>query len=185
MPVMDGIAATRELCRRYPRARRPRIVGMTANATEEDRRQCEVAGMDDYLPKPVRPELLAAALRRASRLAAAGADDFSAEGLAEMHRLYEEEGARELVGAMAQDLPAQCAELDRGTATRDAALVRRAAHSLKSAARMVGAEELGALWERIERLSDASTLDDAIGLVPEAVVRHERLVSRLRRELEP
>jgi len=113
-------------------------------------------------------------------------EDFSAQGLAALRRLYDEEGAGEIVGAMAEDLPEQSARLRRGAATRDAQLVGHAARNLMSAARTVGADVLGALWERIELLSaDPATLDEAIGLAPEAVVRHERLVTRLRRELEP
>ena len=66
MPAMDGLDATRELCRRYPDAR-PRIIGMTASTFAEDRRACIEAGMDDYLAKPVRPDDVAAALRSATR----------------------------------------------------------------------------------------------------------------------
>jgi signal transduction histidine kinase len=63
MPVMDGIAATRELCRRWS-GDRPRIVGMTGNVLPEVQLECEAAGMDDYVPKPVTAEDLAAALSR-------------------------------------------------------------------------------------------------------------------------
>ena len=68
MPVMDGLTATGELCKRYPAERRPRIVGMTADALAEDRRVAELSGMDDYLIKPVTPEALATALKRCARL---------------------------------------------------------------------------------------------------------------------
>ncbi|RYZ65769.1 MAG: response regulator, partial [Proteobacteria bacterium] len=71
MPVMDGLDATRELVRRseLPGARqRPRIVGMSANAMTGDRRTAEIAGMDDYVPKPVSVDLLVAALKRCERL---------------------------------------------------------------------------------------------------------------------
>jgi CheY-like chemotaxis protein len=53
MPIMDGLEATRELCRLLPFESRPRIVAMTANALAEDKRECELAGMDDYISKPV------------------------------------------------------------------------------------------------------------------------------------
>jgi CheY-like chemotaxis protein len=62
MPVMDGISATRELCRRLPLASRPRIVGMTGNVLPEVRLECQLAGMNDYVPKPVTAEALVKAL---------------------------------------------------------------------------------------------------------------------------
>jgi signal transduction histidine kinase len=64
MPIMDGITATREICRRLPAAKRPRIVGMTGNVLPEVQLECRLAGMDDYVPKPVTAEVLVAALSR-------------------------------------------------------------------------------------------------------------------------
>ena len=63
MPEMDGLAAAREICRRWP-ALRPRMVAMTANAMQGDREECMAAGMDDYVSKPVRVQDLQAALER-------------------------------------------------------------------------------------------------------------------------
>jgi PAS domain S-box-containing protein len=67
MPEMDGLEATREICRRWPADSRPRIVGLTANATTENRRECLAAGMDDYLSKPLVPQFLIDALRKVQR----------------------------------------------------------------------------------------------------------------------
>jgi CheY-like chemotaxis protein len=58
MPEMDGLDATRQICARVPRSRRPQIVAMTANAMQGDRELCLQAGMDDYLSKPIRVEEL-------------------------------------------------------------------------------------------------------------------------------
>jgi GAF domain-containing protein/CheY-like chemotaxis protein/HPt (histidine-containing phosphotransfer) domain-containing protein len=67
MPEMDGFEASREINRRWPGGRRPRIVAMTANAMQGDRELCEAAGMDDYVAKPIRIEELVAALERSPR----------------------------------------------------------------------------------------------------------------------
>lgn len=53
MPVMDGIEAT-HCIRRLSQITQPRILAMTANASEQDRRRCLEAGMDDFISKPIR-----------------------------------------------------------------------------------------------------------------------------------
>jgi len=57
MPVMDGLAATREIRKLSLRASLP-IIAMTANAMKEDRDRCLEAGMNDYITKPIDPEVL-------------------------------------------------------------------------------------------------------------------------------
>ena len=52
MPRLDGLAATRETRLRRP-GDRPRIVAVTASATDDSRRACLGAGMDDFITKPV------------------------------------------------------------------------------------------------------------------------------------
>lgn len=60
MPVLDGCNATAQLRRDGYRGR---IVALTANSTEEDRRRCLAAGCDGFLTKPIDPEQLARAVR--------------------------------------------------------------------------------------------------------------------------
>ncbi len=54
MPLMDGIEATREIRRMGNEIMNPdvTIIAMTANATEEDRKKCLKAGMNDFITKP-------------------------------------------------------------------------------------------------------------------------------------
>ena len=65
MPEMDGLGATREIVGSWPEKERPRIIAMTANAMDEDREACFEAGMDDYVPKPIRMNELVRALSEA------------------------------------------------------------------------------------------------------------------------
>jgi PAS domain S-box-containing protein len=63
MPNLNGIDATREI-RRDSLNRSTPIVAMTANAFEEDRQACMAAGMDDFIIKPVDPDVLYETLLR-------------------------------------------------------------------------------------------------------------------------
>jgi CheY-like chemotaxis protein len=63
MPEMDGLEATRVILLRVAPEGRPRIVAMTANVSDEDRREADAAGMDGYITKPIRiPDLVGALL---------------------------------------------------------------------------------------------------------------------------
>ncbi len=68
MPEMDGLEATRRICREWPAHQKPKIIAMTANAMQGDREKCLEAGMDDYITKPVRREELAIALSKCQPL---------------------------------------------------------------------------------------------------------------------
>jgi CheY-like chemotaxis protein len=64
MPEMDGLEACRQLRRRLPPARQPKVVAFTANAMEGDRNICLAAGMNDYISKPAMLDEIAAVIRR-------------------------------------------------------------------------------------------------------------------------
>ncbi|HTH47441.1 MAG TPA: response regulator, partial [Candidatus Limnocylindria bacterium] len=71
MPELDGYETAQRLRanpRLAPYNRQPvRIVALTADAMDRNREKCEAAGMNGYLTKPVRLELLLAALAEAEQ----------------------------------------------------------------------------------------------------------------------
>jgi CheY-like chemotaxis protein len=63
MPELDGYETTQRI-RTRPDCKTIRIIAMTANAMRGESEKCLEAGMDDYLSKPVRLELLRDMLAR-------------------------------------------------------------------------------------------------------------------------
>jgi PAS domain S-box-containing protein len=173
MPEMDGLEATRVIRERWP-DRRPRIIAMTAGATEDDRRATLEAGMDDFVSKPIRQEELVAALGRAggmvldpAALDALGEAIGGPEALAELTRTFLDDSDR-LMGELRESVEA--GRVDE---------VRRHAHTLKSTAASFGATELSELSRRLEAQAQAGSIEDGGGLVEAIAAEFARVRTAL------
>ena|SRR5579875_124904 len=165
MPEMDGFAATAAIREREGATRHTPIVALTANALPSDRERCLAAGMDDYLPKPVRAEELAVVLRRWLGTAepapaaplAPNAPTLDPRALADLGAGAFGGGAelvREIVTLFLRDAPRRLASLRQLAQQGEAAELRRVAHALKGESGYIGAQRLRALCEQLEAAAE-------------------------------
>ncbi len=180
MPVMNGYEASREIrAREADGPRRTPIIAMTADAMEGDREKALEAGMDDYVTKPVRVEVLTGVLNRWTRPepdaeGGEGAGRRSPENavldreVLRAIKLLQDGGSPgllgELVETFVEDTEPRLKVLERAVTEGDLPAVRREAHALGGSAGSLGAVRVVKLCESLQR-ADEETLDRAGGLV--------------------
>jgi signal transduction histidine kinase/DNA-binding response OmpR family regulator len=152
MPGRDGYATAAEIRRRENGRRRVPIVAFTANATEEDRRRCLDAGMDDFIAKPVTLDALAVALDRWDR-------PFDEAALASFAAVAADapQALARLLDEFLSDARERLASARSAAGREDFAVLARDAHTVKGAAAAVGAAGLRELCRRLESAAAEST----------------------------
>jgi CheY-like chemotaxis protein len=177
MPVMGGLEATQKIRQmEMSTGKRIPIVAMTAHAAMHDERRCMEAGMDGYLSKPIRRELLVKEITRVSQPSTASQSSVAPSKRLELaatewniHELLDRvEGdrqfLRELLVIFRDDSQKSMAQARTALATRDLPAVARAAHTMKGMLKnlaMSTAAELAAALETAaqnERLEDSDVL---------------------------
>jgi CheY-like chemotaxis protein len=195
MPEMDGYAATAEIRKREgPNRRRP-IIAMTANAMEGDRERALEAGMDDHVPKPVKPEVLDAVLKRwVDKGVTESGETYSdrsydpakasREGVKPpldrdvLERLRELGGSElfsDLAETFLRDAPVRLVELRRAVEAGDAELVQRSAHALRGSSGSMGATQMARFCAGLQDAGARGDLAQSIELLGRLEVEFGRV----------
>jgi two-component system sensor histidine kinase/response regulator len=190
MPGIDGYEATGEIRRLEGDERHTPIIAMTAHSMKGDRERCLASGMDDYLSKPVRPQVLEDTLTRwirdGGRWAdepAGGPDDSSENGNGNGNG-HEEEGLELLDYSLLDDLrendlleqflplfeeetTSRLAAARGAIRDADFEALGRLAHALKGGTASFGASGMATLAARLEMAADDGDHRRAGLLLPE------------------
>ena len=145
MPKLDGIQATQELRRQ---GHQVKIIGLSANAVEQEDRKALRAGMNLYLTKPVKLEQLREAI---AGLIPKPVDASIRLQLVEM---FGDRGAQmyeEMVQSYYQELPVKVAQIQQAIAQSDHKDLRIYFHNLKTSAMYVGKTGLADICQQLEQ----------------------------------
>ena len=150
MPGMDGDIVTREIRdHQETYGPTPIIVAVTADTTERHRAQCIEAGMDDFVPKPLRLEGLRYGLVKWTAMAAKRGEEKRQSATTELRENllqrtgYDDESLlNEYIGLFLQDTSARLDRMKNAFVGGSLENFAREAHSLKGACLELGADRM-------------------------------------------
>jgi two-component system, sensor histidine kinase and response regulator len=188
MPVMDGYEATRAIRELEGDRRHTPIIAMTAAAMAGDREACLEAGMDDYMAKPIRPEVVRQALERwapgtidgngddpqHAADATAGVIDQSRIELLEQLDRDGGDLLSEVLHQYISDATSRMASLRVAVDDGDLGAAAETAHAMRGASANVGASMMATLCGRIEEFAkrgDASGCAALLGVADDEFER--------------
>ena len=179
MPEMSGYEATEIIRKREQEEGHDRVViiAMTANAMEATRRKCLAIGMDDFITKPIKPDVLAERLFPwlGVPLDAGAADDGGAVETPVDHPSCwnrkqalqyvggDSELLHDMMGLFLQRNTSLLLRVDAAIQARDAGALCEAAHAYKGAVNhfaAVGVREIALALEKAGRKNNLDGIED-------------------------
>jgi PAS domain S-box-containing protein len=201
MPEMDGFAATRRIRSLAGKRNGPPIIAITAHALEGDKERCIEAGMNDYLPKPVKMRVLEDLLTKwvkepmqTNSEATVSVQPPSAEVPVLDHELLEtwrslsnsssEDFLAEIIEIFLTNTPIIIAEIREAFQKQDLQKMRGLAHKMKGSSANLGACRLALVCSNLEQdaLAPANALLPQIAPAIELVESEYELVRRRLRQ---
>jgi signal transduction histidine kinase/HPt (histidine-containing phosphotransfer) domain-containing protein/ActR/RegA family two-component response regulator len=199
MPKVDGYEATRRI-RSLPDAKSVPVIGMSANAQEQNRRACLDAGMNDFIAKPfVRRRFLKTVAIRLDRDAPltgtvprtavidkepVPSTEIPIDFEAYVARMGGDRAiAKIIVTGFMELLPGQLLTLENALSVGDIETIDREAHSMKGGAANVCAQPLMSVARSLEMLAKSGTLEGAGMLFESLIIETRRLKEYLKNVL--
>ncbi|MEI8205470.1 MAG: response regulator [Kiritimatiellales bacterium] len=186
MPVMGGYEAARQI--RDPKSKAYNasipIIAMTAHAMQGDREKCLEAGMNDYVPKPVDPEILARAITK--WLPKKGEDSrkrdedkvWNHAGM--VNRLGGNKTlVKTIVTAFLMDIPGRMKALQGCLEAGDTSGAARQAHTIMGASANIGGETMAAVAREMEMAGKAGDMEMLKAHLGDLCAAFERLKQAL------
>lgn len=162
MPGMDGYEATYQLRLLESKEQHITIIAMTANNQVGDREKCLAVGMDDFISKPLKLELLADMLGKwftpnAEKITIVNSEEALSSNenvIDEVAYSYMEENiGKEITTILAlfqEDTPDYLNKLDVGIKNNDLTILSSTSHAIKSSAASLGALRLSNACQTME-----------------------------------
>jgi two-component system sensor histidine kinase/response regulator len=156
MPVLDGYDTAREIRQREDAEHSGRvpIVAMTANAMQGDRERCLAAGMDDYIPKPIDPDVLDEILARWLPPGQQDAPVLDPARLEQLRSLFTREEMTETLRDVAATITTELDNISQAITRNDRGTLAAAAHRVKNSAGMIGASALADAAAQLQSQAD-------------------------------
>jgi hypothetical protein len=166
MPVMSGTEATRIIRARESANGLPPvpIIAMTAAATPEDQAACIAAGMDDYIPKPIKTRLLMEKLLALGGQKTAAATPAGFDYAAAL-RAADQETVEIIAGVFLDTWQRDMAQLRNALAEDDLPVVERTAHSFRGSLACFAAEPAVQAASHIEKQARSRSSDNLASLI--------------------
>ena len=181
MPNLDGYEATGRIREREAgSSRRTPIVAMTAHAMQGDDQRCLDAGMDDYVAKPIKREILEQVLVRWGGPPPQDTSVLDTERLGELCGM-DGRLRREVLTDFLDLAPELLSQIEVALGRRDLVEASKASHLLGSSAQTLGGMALGAVCDELAARGADGSLDAA----RDTLARAREELARLQAALEP